>query len=402
MVGKGKTRIRITPEEAYHLGLPPRADKGRNSSQHNLTEEQLQLLKELRNQGIIEACQSLNVDPTTPKFVWLKSKEASIPAQNPLYKEQHEQEREQIEAAFERIVENYAKGIVRKRIDLTEPTKNKAIKVTISDSHIGMNPNPNGGALFQYEYNPEVYNNSINKVFKSVLKEFNTHGYFDLLLIDDLGDLADGWNGQTTRGGHDLPQNMTNAEVFETCVDAYTSLIRDLVEAKVAKKIILRCICNDNHSGDFALIINKAIQKIVNLMYNEDVVEVDLLERFIEHRIYGDHCFILSHGKDKKQMKTGLPIVLNDKAKGLLNDYIDHYEIKSKFIHVEKGDLHQVGYQRTKKFDYRNYMSFAPPSSWIQHNFGDTYSGYSIQVIPKHSNEISHTDYFLEYKKIKQ
>ena len=44
-------------------------------------------------------------------------------------------------------------------------------------------------------------------------------------------------------------------------------------------------------------------------------------------------------------------------------------------------------------------MSFAPPSSWVQHNFGDSYSGYSIQVIPKNTNEISHTDYFLDYKK---
>jgi hypothetical protein len=86
---------------------------------------------------------------------------------------------------------------------------------------------------------------------------------------------------------------MTNAEVFEVCVDAYVNLIKSLVESNVANKIILRCICNDNHSGDFALIINKGIQKIINLMYSKDIVEVDILERFIEHRTYGDHCFVL-------------------------------------------------------------------------------------------------------------
>ena len=135
-------------------------------------------------------------------------------------------------------------------------------------------------------------------------------------------------------------------------------------------------------------------------MYSKDVVEVDILSRFLEHRTYGKHCFILTHGKDKNQMNRGLPVILNDKAMRLLNDYIDHYEIDSNYIHVEKGDLHQIGYQKTKKFDYRNFMSFAPPSSWIQHNFGDSYSGYSIQVIPKFDNEISHTDYFLDYKKV--
>jgi hypothetical protein len=134
-------------------------------------------------------------------------------------------------------------------------------------------------------------------------------------------------------------------------------------------------------------------------MYSKNIVDVDIINKFIEHRVYGDHCFIMTHGKDKEQMKSGLPIHLNDRAIRFVMDYIDHYGIDSKYIHVEKGDLHQISYQRVKRFDYRNFPSFAPPSSWIQHNFGDSYSGYSIQVVPKHSNEISHTDYFLDYRK---
>jgi hypothetical protein len=98
-------------------------------------------------------------------------------------------------------------------------------------------------------------------------------------------------------------------------------------------------------------------------------------------------------------MFKGLPLVMNDKTINYINDYIDFYKISSKHIHVEKGDLHQIGYQKCSKFDYRNFMSFAPPSSWVQHNFGNSYSGYSIQIIPKHTNEISHTDYFLDYTK---
>jgi hypothetical protein len=99
-------------------------------------------------------------------------------------------------------------------------------------------------------------------------------------------------------------------------------------------------------------------------------------------------------------MFKGLPLKLDDRTINYINDYIRFYDIKSKYIHVEKGDLHQIGYNKCNTFDYRNFMSFAPPSSWVQHNFGDCYSGYSIQVIPKFENEISHTDYFLDYKKI--
>jgi hypothetical protein len=119
----------------------------------------------------------------------------------------------------------------------------------------------------------------------------------------------------------------------------------------------------------------------------------------MEHFQYGDHTFILTHGKDAKHMFKGLPYNLNDKATSFINDYIDHYNINTKYIHVEKGDLHRIGYDRTKKFDYRNYMTFAPPSAWVSHNFGDCYSGYSIQTIPKFSGEISHTDYYFDLKK---
>ena len=98
-------------------------------------------------------------------------------------------------------------------------------------------------------------------------------------------------------------------------------------------------------------------------------------------------------------MNRGLPLNLNDRAINFINDYLDHYDIKTKYIHVEKGDLHQVAYQRTKKFDYRNFMSFAPPSAWVTHNFGDCYSGFSLQIIPKDSNLIQHIDYFFDLVK---
>ena len=352
------------------------------------------------NPGIVEACESVNIDPKHSNLMWLKNDNASVMVKNPLYEGTGLTE-EDIEKVVERVVMSFKREIPKfSAAKNSKHQNNKALKLTISDAHVGMDVNPNQEALFQYEYNQDIYLESMDKVFKALVKESNTHGTFDLLLIDDLGDLADGFNGQTTRGGHDLPQNMTNAEVFEVCVTAKLQLIKQIMAEKVAKKITLRCVCNDNHAGSFGLIINKAIQMMANLIYHRDLVEIDILTRFIEHRVYGDHCFILTHGKDKKQMFKGLPLYLNDKTVAYINDYIDHYGITSKHIHVEKGDLHQVGYEKKKKFDYRNYMSFAPPSSWVQHNFGDSYSGFSTQVIPKFNNEISHTDYFLDYKKI--
>lgn len=354
------------------------------------------------HEGVYNATNDLDVPNTSVKHMWLKDKHKSLFVKNPNFVEPIENENninETIEKAIENVLSKFNKEDYIFCPNQHESNL-KAIKITISDDHVGLEPNPNGNGLFKYEYNAEIYCNSYEKVFKSVVKEFNTHGKFDLLLLDNLGDEQDGWNGLTTRGGHELSQNMTNAEVFETCIDVKVKMIKSLVEKNIANKIILRKVSNDNHSGDFGHTINLAVKKIINLIYSNDIVEVETLTQFLEHRIYGEHCFILTHGKDAKQMFKGLPLKLDDKTINYINDYIRFYNINSKYIHVEKGDLHQIGYNKCNTFDYRNFMSFAPPSSWVQHNFGDCYSGYSIQVIPKYENEISHTDYFLDYKKI--
>lgn len=358
------------------------------------------------HEGIYKSANKIDVPYTSIKHLWHEFRDekgkklGNAFIKNPDYVEQ---EKEQITETIENAINNVLKKFSNKDYIFytnQHETNLKAIKVTISDDHVGLEPNPNGNGLFKYEYNGEIYSQSYEKVFKSVVKEFNTHGKFDLLLLDNLGDEQDGWSGLTTRGRHELPQNMSNSEVFETCIDVKVKMIKSLVENNIANKIILRKVANDNHSGDFGHTINLGVKKIINLIYSSDIVEVETLTQFLEHRIYGDHCFILTHGKDAKQMFRGLPLKLDDKTINYINDYIRFYDIKSKYIHVEKGDLHQIGYNKCNTFDYRNFMSFAPPSSWVQHNFGDCYSGYSIQVIPKYENEISHTDYFLDYKKI--
>lgn len=358
-------------------------------------------VKRFRTRALKNASSNLQVDYTNVKHLWLKTKKESVFVKNPDYKEPELLETtKHIEKAIDNVLNKF-----NKKDYIFYPNQHesnlKAIKITISDDHVGLEPNPNDNGLFKYEYNAEIYANSYEKVFNSVIKEFRTHGKFDLLLLDNLGDEQDGWNGFTTRGGHALPQNMTNAEVFETCIDVKVKMIKSLVENNIANKIILRKVTNDNHSGDFGHTINLAVKKIINLIYSNDIVEVETLTQFLEHRIYGDHCFILTHGKDTKQMFKGLPLKLDEKTINFINDYLRFYDINSKYVHVEKGDLHQIGYNKCNTFDYRNFMSFAPPSSWVQHNFGDCYSGYSIQVIPKFENEISHTDYFLDYKKLR-
>lgn len=324
------------------------------------------------------------------KHYWWKGKQYSAFVKN--------DEELDYNALISSIVENY---IPKQEIKFLkqEITELKAIKATLSDMHVGLNPNPNNKSLFAYEYSEEIFKSNLDKVYNSLLKERNHNGKFDLLIIDDLGDGLDGWNGETTRGGHKLDQNMDNETAFRVFVEGKLQLIENCINSDIANEILIRNVSNDNHAGSFASIANMTIKMILNRTYSEDNVKFYILDKFMEHFKYGNHTFILTHGKDAKFMFKGLPYELNDKAIGFINDYIDHYEINTKYIHLEKGDLHRVGYSRTKKFDYRNYMSFAPPSAWVQHNFGDCYSGYSIQIIPKFSGEICHTDYYFDLNK---
>jgi hypothetical protein len=362
--------------------------KRNNSCKYRITRKEWEIIS-----GITQAAKEHNVDPSEIKHIWVKNKNSSAFIKNPFFNDNNNV---QMVEAFDDVASKYISGKVR-TIEPKLMIQKKALKATTSDDHVGMNPNP-GNSMFEYDYNADIYTKSMDKVYNAIVKEHKTHGHFDLLLLDNLGDQQDGFNKLTTRGTHELPQNMTNAEVFHTCIDVKTNLIINLIESGITNRVWLRNVVNDNHSGDFGYIISIALQKIINKIYSEEVVKVDHLTRFLEYRTYGKHCFILTHGKDKKERSKGLPLVLDHKTINYINQFIDSREIEQPFIHVEKGDLHQIGYQRTKKFDYRNFMSFAPPSNWVQHNFGDCYSGFSIQIIPKNSNEISHTDYFLDYQ----
>lgn len=287
-------------------------------------------------------------------------------------------------------------------IDKPKTVSKASLNVIITDDHIGLDTNPEGIGLFPYVYDEKAYAKSMEKVFRSILKEYNSYGTFEEIVINNLGDLEDGWDGQTTRGGHDLPQVMTNDEVFEMAVDSRLDLIGKIVSHKVAKKIKLRVVTNSNHSASFAVIVAKSIKKICALIYDEDLVEIDILRKFIEHRGYGDHCFLLSHGKDKKEMKAGLPDKLNDKAVIYLNSYIDFHNLrdKYKYFHVWKGDRHVLNVSDHKNFDYTSFRALCPPSNWAGTNFGDvTNPGYSIIVVPKNKEEISESHIKLHYKK---
>ena len=151
-----------------------------------------------------------------------------------------------------------------------------------------------------------------------------------VLYIDDLGDYMDGFNGLTTRGGHKLPQNMTNEEAFDTGLKAKLMLV-DLL-SKEYEYITFNNVCNDNHSASFGYTVNSAFKQICDVKYNN--VEVVNHLKFMSHYTVGNHAFVITHGKDDRHMKYGFKPILDAKQVYKIDQFLKNEGVyrKAKYI----------------------------------------------------------------------
>ena len=238
-----------------------------------------------------------------------------------------------------------------------------------SDVHVGMNIENN--SLYGMEWNEKILNKRLEICIIEIINERKS----EVLIIDDLGDLMDGWDAMTTRGGHKLPQNMDNQEAFDVALKFKIKLIQSLIPHY--SKIICNNVCNDNHGGAFSYVVNSAFKTAIQLMYPN--VEVNNLRKFMEHYEYKNHIFVLCHGKDDKHMKFGFPIHLDPKTTLKIDNYIKDNYLHKKGVKIEfsKGNDHQYLFDNctSQIFNYYNYPCFSNSSAWVQGNFQKGKSG---------------------------
>jgi hypothetical protein len=196
------------------------------------------------------------------------------------------------------------------------------------------------------------------------------------LVIDELGDFMDGYDGYTTRGGHKLPQNMDNQKAFDEGVSFKIAMLRKLVP--YYEKIICHNVCEDNHAGSFGYIVNSAFKALSEVMF--DNVEVINQRKFIDHYAIKNHVFILTHGKDSKSLKFGFKPILDKIQENKIDNYIKEHYLLQPGVKIEfsKGDSHQyiMNYSTSQSFSYCNYPAFSPSSAWVQVNFQKGISGF--------------------------
>lgn len=324
------------------------------------------------------------------KMYWDKTERYSIRVDNPVTSSLADRLKDHISE----LMKNISAPIFTPPV--FEFVQEEALRIVLSDMHVGMDPGGDG-SLFKYEYNEEIFMDRIDEVISEMVSRC-INKQFEVIMLDDLGDGLDGYGGKTTRGGHALEQNMTSLGQFKVFIQGKMKIID--AAAVHSPLVIVNSVSNDNHSGELAEIANETIKMLCAARYGDRVVINNLVD-FVTPVEFGNHCFLLCHGKDAKHMFKNWPLKLDPKTRTKIEEIIDEFEIDKPYIHLDKGDLHQLGYDRVPRFAYRNFMSFAPPSNWVQHNFGVSYSGFSIQEISKWNHRIKHTDIFFNNKRKK-
>lgn len=360
-----KINTRVSDEHAIKLGL-----KINNSRQYRITEDQYRTLQELKADKLLgKHCDEVGINKDDVSLYWHKTKEFSVLVRPSASKDDITSE----------YIQDVISGI---NFNHTKPTQsqiksNEILRVIITDVHIGMETDDTGYGMFS-----EVWNES--EAFRRldvVIDECNRiKRDFKEVHIICLGDYLDGWNGQTTRGGHNLPQNLSNRKAFDLGVRFKVELYNRL-QGLFECPVIAYNVCNDNHSADFGFIVNETVRMVCEKQ-NQNIT-VNNLQRFMSHYTYGNHTFILCHGKDERHMKFGLKPKLDAVIKDKIMQYIKHYDIKSEFITFEKGDSHVQLLDSTSsnEFDYFGYRAFSNASGWVNHNFGKSSSGFTLMTV---------------------
>ena len=373
----------LNQKEAIDLGLTPKEnEKNRYQARYNLTAEDWESVvikrqtpnkrefvetqkKYDKNGEISSTLERLQSKPieVPENFEVIKVSTSKTTGQQWVQYAAKKEEIEIKEFDFDSIIKKHIKPVEVKTVNVTRVKDFDSL--TYTDVHIGMDTDADNNSMYSVKWDKEAILESAKQMVEKTIKEKKS----PVLYVDELGDFLDGLNAQTTRGGHTLPQNMTNEEAFDCALEFKMYLIDNLISH--FDKIIFNNICNDNHAGSFGYFVNKAFKDIVSIKYPS--VEVNNHRQYLNHYFVGDVCFIITHGKDDKTLKFGFKPFLDSKGLEKIDQYCKHNNIykKAELIIFKKGDSHQCLFDMctSDDFYYYNYPALSPSSQWVQNNF---------------------------------
>ena len=258
----------------------------------------------------------------------------------------------------------YDSSFKNEKYDANIITSKESIIIFLSDLHIGAY-NEKFGFYQLPNYDKKEIKRRLDKILDKFAKKT-----FENVIVVDLGDSVDQYNKETTRGGHLLPNNMSDKEMSHLYLDCMEYFFKNLRSETSASSYCYYSIGESNHSGDFGWALNLALSyKLQQSGWNTYVSDYP-----IDDFTVGIHKFIYTHGKDNTNQFKQFPLTLNPQTELYFANYIAEKKLNQNNdkIYVVKGDLHQYAYTSGKQFDYISVGSMYATSNYIAANFGNT------------------------------
>jgi len=260
------------------------------------------------------------------------------------------------------------------KVKTTGIANNDFINIYVADMHLGAAMG--SGSIYDenIDYGEEEALRRLNKILDQ-LSEFGTFQTINICLMGDMIDCCGPIN-KTARLDHSLPENMDGFEQANGYISVITTFVKSLAESGICNEIKLYSVRCGNHTGVIEYVATRALFAELKLQgFN-----CTLFNSFLGSFSQDDHQFVLTHGKDEKFMKRGLPLVLDDKNKVLIYEWLEASGIYGENIHIIKGDLHSSNYSSCRKFDYRNVLSLFGASDYSAFNFSRNFMGCSYDL----------------------
>jgi hypothetical protein len=252
----------------------------------------------------------------------------------------------------------------------------KALVILISDDHAGAT---NTQTSFGNSWTPASYKERLLKLAQDIIDLNQT---FEEVHILSLGDQMNGWNSQTTRGGHEV-KSLSNKDQFDIYTSARKAFYDIIFASKISEEYFVHDMENSNHSGSgMSYIANQYLNMYLEAKFPQ--VNQESVNGVFGGFDYGIHTVVFTHGKDEEYMKRPFPLIVDAKTDlfmfQLLTTKGYNPTDKGRTITLYKGDLHQFNVQKAKFGRYVNIPSIMGSSDYSELNFGNTDAGAVLEI----------------------
>lgn len=256
-----------------------------------------------------------------------------------------------------------------------ESNSNKNLFIWLSDMHIGARVSTT--SLYSNVWDRYAVRSRLTKI----INELNTSEGYDNIIVCNLGDSLDGYNGYTGSHTHKLPQNMNNKEQVKCFIEEMTSFMTGLQNIP-NNGIYYYAVGDSNHGCDFEYAAQTALCTILENLG----IHSKLYDQSIGVFRHKGNEYVIFHGKDGTNMFKNWPLTLNDKTENFINQFLDESNIYK--ATVIKGDLHQSATTYGKRIKYKSVGSLFGGSEWCMMNFGKTEACCDYSIIDDCGNSL--------------